>query len=218
MKCFYLRFVLFSLLYVLFFSCSNSQNTKLINIDSDTLKKKINKIDEDVIWTKDIEPEILSDMIKPQDGLHPSILPNVQVLNVLNDTKNKVYPFFDDFGSLNDENVSSSLRTFLDDFFASIKEGFSENCVKLFSNEHLFSYVLFKNDIQNKWIEFFDKEEILFTSYLIGEPFYFEDTIELPLRLYFQKGFVYLTIHILEKSGYKIYQIDINRWEIDNEQ
>ena len=61
MKCFYLRFVLFSLLSVFIFSCSNSQNTKLINIDSDTLKKKINKIDEDVIWTKDIEPEILSD-------------------------------------------------------------------------------------------------------------------------------------------------------------
>lgn len=218
MKCFYLRFVLFSLLFVLFFSCSNSQNTKLINIDSDTLKKKINKIDEDVIWTKDIEPEILSTKIENHEDLKSNITSSVQIYNVLNTNKNRVYPFIENFGSLNDEYVSSSLRSFLDDFFASIKEDFSENCVKLFSNEHLFSYVLFKNDIQNKWMEFFDKEEILFTSYLIGEPFYYEDTIELPLRLYFQKGFVYLTIHILEKSGYQIYQIDINRWEIDNEQ
>lgn len=218
MKCFYLRFVIFSLPFVLFFSCSNSQNTKLINVDSDTLKKEINKIDADIIWTKNIESEILTSKIEKHEYLDSSISSSVQILNVLNSEKSRVYPYFDKFGSLNDEYVSSGLRTFVDDFFNSIKENFSDEGINLFSNEHLFSYVLFKNDIQKKWTELFGEKEIVFNSYIIGEPFYFEETIELPMRLYFESGFVYITVHILEKSGYKIYQIDINKWEKDYEQ
>jgi len=249
-------FPLVSVFFIIFlFSCSNNDlidsdenNPNNLNKDSCTLKTVLSEKDENTIWTKELEPEILTYKIRDEDLIVGSNVDmSSEVLNLFSSRKTPVYPDLGNFGNLDTSCLTEYALSRINSFFQDVSENPYGEKNNYFESKYLFNYVFFLNDMRVNWNEKMgksfpekslfksDEEEstsdetttdseksvkeskkiskpILFTKWVLGEPFVSEQIIQLPVRLYVSNKYLDVNLFIKNTESLNIYNIDIITW------
>lgn len=240
-NCFFIILLLFSLFTI---SCSNNQSSLITYDEENTLKININERAENIIWTKEIEGDLLTENIKKNHlVLNNTLSPTI--MNVLSNQYDAVYPFFEDFGNLDTRNLSNDVRTYMNDFCESLSENVYSVNDSFFSNDFIFTYVFFIDELSKNWNKYYHTEfpvlkpetkmqndssffleseaedfentknkAKLFTSWIFGEPFNGDDYIQIPVRFFTRKGNIDTVICLTNTSPFKIFNIEIKKWEV----
>jgi hypothetical protein len=152
-----------------------------------------------------------------RDGIDKAVKLTPQTIPASGTVPAAVYPFIDGFGSLDTSLIPQELRTALDTVCRTISS--RENADQLMASGCLYSYVLFLEDFTAGWKETFgepvpDKQNStdLFSEEIYGAPF-INDDYEIPVRFKCAKGYAdILFCFIKNDSGYKLTQIEIEKW------
>ncbi len=225
------------LLCSLFISCAGNQANELVYYNDDTLRFITDQKEKELMWTRELESVRLLKDISKNEGTTTNFRLSCQALCVVeaSEYSEPVYPLLPGFSSLNTSSMMKDLRDFLDSFCSKVSEWkFDES---QFESEFIFSPALFKFDVENQWENFFgvpfpyqekksdeaqkaqngengqnvDEGSQVFTRCLYGEPFFDEETIEVPVRFYAQKGSVDVLLYI-SKDKLKVNQLHIQKW------
>ena len=217
-----------------FISCSHNQSTDIIYLNEDTLQSITEIKENELQWTRELESVRLLRDISKNEAVSSSVKLTSPVISIAYPEYfgSPVYPFLPGFGSLNTSLINSELKKNLDDFCSSISAWtFSE---KALDSSSLFFLALFKFDIENGWKDFFDSdfpsqkkqteispaeegEEVkeeknsVFDRYIYGEPFFDEESVQIPVRFFCNKGSVDVLLYC-SKDTFKFNQIIIKKW------
>lgn len=222
---------------IFFSSCSQNQSSDIVYLNEDTLKTFTEEKENSVQWTRELESARLLRDISKHQAVSDSVKlsPLVMCVTDIQYFEKDIYPFLPGFGSLDISSVSNELRSFLDDFCKSVSLWlFDESKVEPYA---VFSFALFKFDLETKWkLEFGSEfplensngektdssettsetkenssETQVFSNWIYGEPFFDEDNIQIPVRFYCEKGSVDVVLYS-SKENFKISQIQIQKW------
>ena len=89
----------------------------------------------------------------------------------------------------------------------------------MIDKKYIFNYVFFVYDLKEQWKENFGtdfKTENAFTRYIIGRPFISDDIVQLPVKLYAEKGSVNIMVIIKNDGRSLVNQIEIKKWDKNN--
>lgn len=222
-----LNFFSISLLFC-FTSCKVASKTELSYTNVETIKNEIAEIDKTLSWNKELEPQRLTSKSDLFSGsVNSQIEKNVKLLKIIN--KNvAVYPEFEGFGSLNDSSVNADLYQTIEKLFLSISNNIYNGPETYFDSNYLYNYVFFREDLKEGWQKFFHKDfphivdykekddsqkEMLFSKWIIGEPFFSDEIIQIPLRLYCKYGTIDVTLYLNRQKSNAVNLITIDRWK-----
>lgn len=214
------KFCIFALSFfsVLYISCSNGAGSDKIISESATIKQLTFERDSDLLWTRELESVRLLLDVKKNQAVSDNVLLEPVVMICANTNKAAVYPYLENFGSLDTSSISKELRTFLDGSCEHICEWKPE--LLMLKDSALFSLILFKYDIENQWTENFNEdfpvvseEQKLFDSWFYGEPFINDGELQIPVRFAVKKGFIDIKMFIDSAESFKIDGIQILKWE-----
>ena len=212
-------FISFSLLSLIFIqvSCSNSQDSKLVYTESNTIKQSVQEKGQDISWTNEIEAQRLSQVINRNSmTLGPEVPYSKELYKISNQNNAPVYPSISDFGSLDTSTLKSTVRDKLNNFCEAFSSRSHNGADSYFSRKYIFNYVFFKNDFEAEWEsnfrEFKSEDEKLFTKWIFGEPFIGPDIIQIPVRFYTDCGTIDVTVFMNSNGNNEFYQITIDRW------
>ena len=200
--------------FILFFSCTNSRDVELAFKSEETLKDITNSLDSKLIWTRELESVRLTSDLTKNGFASVSVKLNPESMSIMQTEEKLLYPVLDGFGSLDNSAVSSELAGFIDSFASNMMNfTFDKN---QFEDEMFFEAVLFKNDFCKLYKNIFEKEfnifpdEKAFDTYIIGEPYFDENQIELSLRFYMTDSYYMDTVlYISCEASYKINQLSL---------
>lgn len=224
--------------FCLFFaSCSGSQQNDIVYYNDDTLRSVTDKIESELLWTREIEGVRLLKDISKNEGAAQNMRLTCPAMCMVSssDYGEPVYPVLPGFSSLNTSLLLPSLRSFLDGFCSSLTKWKLDT--SSFESSSIFSLALFKYDVETQWKDFFavdfpelqsenesskdaadsktpsEDEPLLFSRWLYGEPFFDEETVEIPVRFYVAKGSGSIDVLLfVSKETEKLNQIQIQRW------
>lgn len=194
------RFFFILTLGIFFFSCSNSPDSKLVLIEEDTLKSIISNKESNVLWTSELEGELLNQEITKFPYLAPSVKPSLNLEKALGSGKSPVLPELENFASLDFSNIPFALKEFITKFGESFC---SENTAALesfFEADYIFTLKFFFEDMEQSGFKSFDK-------YIAGRPFIFDDSIKIPFRFYENSRYADAFVCLKNRSEYKVYNI-----------
>ena len=215
-------------LFFCFTSCKVASKTELSYTNVETIKNEIAEIDKTLSWNKELEPQRLTSKSDLFSGsVNSQIEKNVELFNIIN--KNvAVYPEFEGFGSLNDSSVNADLYQTIEKLFLSISNNIYNGPETYFDSNYLYNYVFFREDLKEGWQKFFHKDfphivdykekddsqkEMLFSKWIIGEPFFSDEIIQIPLRLYCKYGTIDVTLYLNRQKSNAVNLITIDRWK-----
>ena len=127
------------------------------------------------------------------------------------------------FGSLDTTSVSADLGKLIETFASSLCFGVFDEA--LFNSQAVFTFVLFQNDLKTLWKDLLKKDmptfpaeeqetisvsQKVFTSWIVGKPFVFDNEIQVPIR--FEKDSIYIDVMLFVSVENKIEQIQITQW------
>jgi len=211
----YLTVILFSVVSFSGVSCANGSSSAVTEQGKNTLRSEADGKEADVLWTRELESMRLVQDISRQDGVDKAVKLTPQSVISAPSAESPVYPFIDGFGSLDTSRISPDLLAALDSACAAVSS--QQSADSLMAQGCLYSYVLFLSDFKNGWKTAFgqdmpDPPVNLFTSRVYGAPF-IQDDYEIPVRFKCAKGYAdVLFCFIKNDGGYKISQIDIQKW------
>ena len=200
------------------FSCSNTQESKLVYTENNTIKQSVKEKEQEITWTLELEGERLSETINRNSMQLGSDVPFGKDIYKIN-SKNSpsVYPSISEFGSLDTRDLKLSVKQKLNGFCEALSAKDHANADSFFSKKYIFNYVFFIKDFEDGWKKNFDKplpsEDKAFTKWLFGEPFNGADIIQIPVRFYADCGTIDMTVFINSKGNNEFYQITIDRWK-----
>ena len=216
-KIFFLKsFSLLSLLFVAF-SCSNSQESKLVYTESNTIKQSVKDKEQDITWTLELEGERLSKVINRNSLVIGSDVPyNKEIFKISKNTS-PVYPAAGDFGSLDTRNLSNAVKEKLNLFCQALNEEGYNGGEGVFSRKYIFNYVFFINDFEDGWKKNFSKvipaPDKRITKWIFGEPFIGSEIMQIPVRFFSDYGTIDMTVFLNVNGNNEFYQITIDRWQ-----
>ena len=149
--------VLLPLMFI--FSCNNSSESKLAYADIDTVKETVKQREVEIAWTKELEPGRLSENLDA--GVifaDENMTADPDLVKIIKDYNNPVYPELLDFGVLDSTSLSYSARERINNFCSSLSLDIYSGPEMYFSNSYIFNYVFFKNDFIGGWLENFDED------------------------------------------------------------
>ena len=187
-----------------FISCKNAAETKIVDIESNTVKNQVKNREQSITWTIEIEPERLTTPVpKGSYKIDTGVQFTKDILKINPDFQFKTFPQFSDFGSLDTTKLPPAVKLKLQEFCEHLSKK-SPEAVLLFNSKYVFSYVFFKNDLP---------EDLKISRWLFGEPFFTEEIILVPVRFYCNSGFFDVTIYVKDDGANEFYQITLDRWE-----
>ena len=202
---------------ILFFSCNNTTETKLVYTESDTIKKSVKEKEQTITWTQELEEDRLSKRISRSSmQLGPDVPYSKEVFKITNKNKKVVYPDLPDFGSLDTRNINSNLKEKLNNFCKSLSSENHSGADAFFSRKYIFNYVFFIKDLEEGWKSKFKQnfpDDELFTKWTFGEPFIGSEIMQIPVRFYSTCGIIDVTIFLNSSGNNEFYQITIDRWK-----
>ena len=112
------KIVLFVLVLIssLFFSCSNGTSTQQKELSIQTLKKDSKEKDDNSKWSNELEPTRLSRNVNQEVIIPPQTDISLELINSISNFKNPIYPYKNDFGSLDNSLIPESVKTAINDF------------------------------------------------------------------------------------------------------
>lgn len=235
-KSFYIQLlIIFSLLV----SCSNSANQVQKTSDIQTLKSDASKLDSELSWTIDLEPERLTKSVNDDINFLNDVQPNTQIISSIKNFKEKKYPELAEFGSLDDSDILPEIKKSLNVFFTAVSKNVDKEGISHFSSDYSMNYIFFIKDLAKGWndkfnqtfpqIELVEKKEEktknkknieksekkeyeqLFLEWIFGEPEFSDDLILIPARIFCKPGSIDVIMYV-SSSDSKILQININKW------
>lgn len=223
MLCKFFEKSFFILLLLSFFSCSNTQIVDVASFSNETLKEISEKKDDELLWTRELESVRLTRDYSKNQATTTNFKLSPESISIANTRNQVIYPFLQDFGSLDTSSISSDLEVYLDDLCSLISQWNLES-IKCDENS-IFSLALFKNDVEHLWkkefveeFPIFDKESltednkiIIFNEWIFGQPFFSEDSIQVPIRFYCKNGSVDVKIYIKNDLNYLVEQIELQK-------
>ena len=203
---------------ILLFSCSNSQESKLVYTESNTIKRSVKEKELEITWTQELEGERLSKKItRGSMELGPDVLYDKELFKIQTKQPAPVYPSISEFGSLDTSRLRTSVKNKLDDFCTAFFLVLHTGAASFFSSKYIFNYVFFMTDLEADWSKNFGKklpeEGQLFTKWIYGEPFNGADIIQIPVRFYADCGTIDVTVFLNSTGNNEFYQITIDRWK-----
>lgn len=209
-----MAFFIFSLLFA---SCADNRSVILPDA-SETLRARADGRDAETPWTRELEAVRLAQNIASKDGVAASVKLTPQTVVAAASNYEEVFPFLNDFGSLDTSLIFPEMRAVLDSFVQAILHG--QSAAENIADGCLYSYVFFIDDMQTGWKQFFGSElpehsekNPLFTTVLYGAPFISEDGSEIPVRFEYALGGIDVSLCFENEAGeYKINQIEIIKW------
>ena len=189
---------------ILFYSCSNPQNS-VLTTQENTLRSAVNEKNGNTTWSNELEPQILNKtanediLVSDKNAITPQFLASIK------DLQTPVYPQLKDFASLDCSSMNSVLIQTIHDFSNALCEE-TQDIEKFFQSDYFFNCAFFKHDLKQLI------GEKTFSKYLICQGFESSDLTQVPVRFYIQKEFVDLSLYLSYHGGYKITQIEIIRW------
>lgn len=213
-------FFIFSFLFCFICnSCSSSHGTEELVTDEITLKELSNKKENEFSWTRELESvRLIVDVSKnPIVDKSIKLTPKNYVV-ATTEKKAKIYPYLEGFGNLDTTEINSDLMNNLKSFCNSVCSW--NLSLEQIASENSFFMILFKNDVESNWKNYFKVEfEVptqgnLFESFLIGTPFLEDSVIDFPVRFFCSFGYVDIRVSYLSENLSKINQLKILRWGI----
>ncbi len=199
-------------------SCSNTPNAKLLSSEDDTLRTVIVNKESSINWSKPLEDGRLQKRIDIMENVVTSIKLNPEVMNAFTNTCDPVYPYIENFATLNLNNLSQSNRYVIEKLYEVINTDLYSADTELINPKYLFNYVFFISDIESAYKEAFGidfPKNNAFSKYLIGEPFVTQQISQVPVRLYCEKGSIDICVIIYVLGKNLINQIEIIGWEVN---
>lgn len=168
----------FALLCLIFSGCSN--NFVQQENSEGTVRYTSEKFDSQIEWTLTIDENVLTDQIKnPEDiDRKVKISPNNIFLIPSDSECKEIYPCVSGFASLDLSLYNSVSLSFVKNFCAALID--STSLDSFFEKNHAYTMVIFKYQLSKIL-----PENYIFTDYLLGEPFVFDDCQECPVRLFY---------------------------------
>ena len=199
-------------------SCSNSQESKLVYTESDTIKKSVKEKEQDITWTLELEGERLSQTINRNSMVLGADVPyNKEIFKINKKNHQPVYPSISNFGSLDTSNMRISIKEKVTQFCQAFTTENHNGADSYFERKYIFNYVFFLNDFEAGWKKNFGDEipdaDKLFTKWIFGEPFNGNEIIQIPVRFYADCGTIDMTVFLQANGNNGIYQITIDRWQ-----
>lgn len=198
------------ILIILFFACSNHQTSQEAGVDyTTTLRNQFKNRFTDIQWTEEINPKFITDR-KALDSAHFSSrsLSTVSAASVLSypDT-DAIYPAVPDFGSIDIQEIPSSLKSVITDFCTELlnisqKEGSQETYSALapsFLSGRQYMLSIYLHDTASYPAA---------NKFYLGSPSIKDTTYEVPVLFLSQKGSWIVVFYArLQEESWKIEQI-----------
>lgn len=141
------------------FSCKNASESKLAYDSYDSVKNQIKNREQEISWTKEIEGERLTTAVSVDEKLSKqNISINPDLVKIIKDYNQPVYPYLSDFGSLDTREINKTLQESLDNFCKSLSKNPYSGLDSFFDNSYIFNYVFFKNDFISGWKSSFNED------------------------------------------------------------
>lgn len=212
---FYFIFIGFSII-----GCTHSESKIVFLEKNDTVRDKIVNLENESIWTYEIEGERYSKPLTLEDYYNSSELLSFESVSSLSNLSLPVIPSIKDFASLDISSLSWEFKVFIQKACNSLILGNNQKLSDYFDEDYLFNYVFFMNDLKENWQKNFNVkypgDNQLFSSYVIGKNFESFDLIQIPVRFYCKNGYIDLLFDISQnKKEIKIQQIEFLKWEIE---
>ncbi len=190
--------ILILLISVLFISCSETKDSKIVIENNSTIRNIISEKDESLIWTNKLEEEVLSQDITRNSAADDSAYIVVDTLKTL-DSKTKVYPELSGFSKLDVSMLESDELSYIKEFCGFVIDKDYEKAVSFFSSDNFHSLVLLKYDLE-------EYGNLSFTSFLLGEGFWNNENCVIPVRLLSEKKHLDIEI-VYNKNSKKLEQV-----------
>lgn len=198
-------------------SCSNTQESKLVYTESNTIKQSVKEKEQEITWTAELEGERLTKRINRNSiTIGNDVTYNKDLFKISQKSQNPVFPSITDFGSLDTSRLNPSVKEKVTNFCNSFNSTDFGNSENYFSNKYLFNYVFFLKDFEDGWKANFSEtlpEKNLYNKWILGEPFNGADIIQIPVRFYTTYGTIDVVLFLNSSGNNEFYQITIDRWQ-----
>ena len=208
--------IFFSILFIV--SCSNTQETKLVYTETNTIKQSVKNKEQEITWTVELDGERLTQTVNRSSmELGADVPYNTDLFKLTNISKAPVYPSIDEFGSLDISGLRPDIKDKMNQFCEAFNSENHAGADAFFSRKYIFNYVFFLKDFEEGWVKNYikripDKPDKL-NKWLFGEPFNGADIIQIPVRFYTDYGTIDVTMFLNSGGSNELYQITINRWQ-----
>lgn len=215
-------FCIFLFVLVIFISCKNNPDSKLVYTEENTIKNSIILRESNITWSRELEPDRLSTKVsKENSSISDDVEYNLDVIRILKNFQKPLYPEFINFGKLDISQLNISVKEKLNSFCSDLSKSCNVAVDSYFNNQYLFNYIFFKQELKNGWKAHFNSEypellkddEQIFDKWVFGQPFKGDEIIQIPVRFYCKHGTVDITLYLNNLKQNSIYQITIDRWE-----
>ena len=209
-----------SLFYV---SCSSGNNSENLSVGTENLLLMSQKIEDKTVWTRELEAVRLISDITKEEKILSSIQLKPPVINVSNIDFPPVFPILEGFSSLDLSQTPDDLISFIRNVSDSVSD-FSLSKIKSTKNG-MESLIYFQNDLKASYENYFSLKfpeylnqnedeksgvrEKIFSSYLIGNPVFRENTVIALVRFYKNESFMDVQMYIENNEDFKLSQIRI---------
>lgn len=212
----------FAVLFLGVSACSDLQQGKRVEDDGQTLRALAQAMAESVPWTDELESDRLTATISVTDGIDRRV--SLSPLSFLAGTGARnappVYPFLEDFGSLDTTHIEPAVRTVLDGFCGAVCR--AESADSFMAQGCLYQLALFYRDGGLALPETSPDAEAdekkpafsFFDTYFYGQPYVTGETYEVPVRFAGKKRSMDVLVFLLKESdAWKIDELRILRSE-----
>ena len=212
-------------LMISFTACSNLNQVRRLEDESETLRSLSETLAESVPWTEELESNRLTTSVATSDGIEKRV--TLSPLSVLaGSAETEVppqYPALDGLGSLNQSQLPPALQSLLANFCKAITTNAKADSYMAANSRY--SLALFYNDVAEKLAPKKATKaqsgtaepatDADFVSVLYGEPFIAVDFCQIPVRFFGPLANVDVALFfILENDAWKVDQIRLCRWEL----
>lgn len=214
--------VSFAVCFLAISACSDLQQGKRSEDDVQTLRALAQTMAEAVPWTDELESERLTATVSVADGVdrHVSLSPLSFLAGSAARYAPPVYPFLEDFGSLDTTLIVPDVKTVLDGFCGAVCR--AENADSFMARGCLYQLALFYRDGDLALPETSPDEESdeekpafsFFDAYFYGQPYVTGETYEVPVRFVGEKRSMDVLVFLLKEDDvWKIDELRILRAE-----
>ena len=214
-----------------FAACSNIQQGKRMEDDEQTLRALTAERAELVPWTDELEGDRLTATITTADGIDRRV--SLSPLSFIAGTDVQdvapVYPFLDDFGSLDTTLIAHDVKDVLDGFCAALNH--AENADSYMARGCLYQLALFYHDsnlvkpaeeptdapAENAENSDAGTEQVafhFFDTFFYGQPYVTGDMYEIPVRFVGTERSMDVLVFLVKEGGtWKIDELQLLRAE-----
>lgn len=183
------------------------------------MRETIQNKESSINWTKPLEENRLSESLEKNDNVTSSVKLTPEIMMVLKSDFPPVYPYLEDFESLDTTDLLPIWRDIVRKLFEVLNTDIKTFPENMIDKKYMFNYVFFVHDLQEQWKENFNEEfktEKAFSRYIIGKPFISDDIVQLPVKLFTEKGSLNIMVIVKNDGRFLVNQIEIKRWDKNN--